>query len=104
MNDPLGLDPETTRQLGYQTVDMLVDRLSAVAERPVIRRADIENPSWLGRRPADVSEMRGLPLFRDLTERELDLIAHSAYEDDAEPMVRQWDPSGEFYVLLDGTA
>src|SRR5215203_4513525 len=40
MNDPLGLDPETMRRLGYQTVDMLVDRLSAVAEGPVIRRAD----------------------------------------------------------------
>ena len=39
MNDPLGLDPETMRRLGYQTVDMLVDRLSAVAEGPVIRRA-----------------------------------------------------------------
>jgi CRP-like cAMP-binding protein len=37
----------------------------------------------------------------------LDLIAHSAYEDTAEPgqpIVRQWDPSREFYVILDGTA
>jgi len=28
MNDPLGLDPETMRRLGYRTVDMLVDRRS----------------------------------------------------------------------------
>ena len=38
MDDPLGLDPETMRRLGYRTVDMLVDRLSAVAEVPVFRR------------------------------------------------------------------
>ena len=39
-DDPLGLDPETMRRLGYQTGDMLVDRLSAVADGPVMRRAD----------------------------------------------------------------
>ena len=38
MDAPLGLDPETMRRLGYRTVDMLVDRLSAVAEVPVFRR------------------------------------------------------------------
>ena len=37
-DDPLGIDPETMRRLGYRTVDMMVDRLSAVAEGPVIRR------------------------------------------------------------------
>jgi aromatic-L-amino-acid/L-tryptophan decarboxylase len=71
------------------------------------RHPDVRQPSWLGRRPADVGGLRGLPLFRDLTQRELDLIAHSAYEDAAkpgQPIVRQWDPSREFYVILDGTA
>ena len=71
------------------------------------RHPDVRQPSWLGRRPADVGGLRNLPLFRDLTPRELDLIAHSAYEDAAEPgqpIVRQWDPSREFYVILDGTA
>jgi aromatic-L-amino-acid/L-tryptophan decarboxylase len=71
------------------------------------RHPDVRQPSWLGRRQADVSELRGLPLFRDLTGSELDLIAHSAYEDAAtagEPIVRQWDPSREFYVILEGTA
>jgi aromatic-L-amino-acid/L-tryptophan decarboxylase len=70
------------------------------------RHPDVRQPSWLGRRPADLSELRGLPLFRDLTDPELDLIAHSAYEDLAEagePIVRQWDPSREFYVVLEGT-
>ncbi len=71
------------------------------------RHPDVRQPSWLGRRPADVAGLRNLPLFRDLTKQELDLIAHSAYEDVAEPgqpIVRQWDPSREFYVILDGTA
>ena len=71
------------------------------------RHPDVRQPSWLGRRPADVAGLRNLPLFRDLTQQELDLIAHSAYEDAAEsgqPIVRQWDPSREFYVILDGTA
>jgi aromatic-L-amino-acid/L-tryptophan decarboxylase len=71
------------------------------------RHPDVRQPSWLGRRPADVAGLRNLPLFRDLTQQQLDLIAHSAYEDTAEPgqhIVRQWDPSREFYVILEGTA
>ena len=71
------------------------------------RHPDVRQPSWLGRRPPDASELRGLSLFGDLTEPELDLIAHSAYEDAAvagDFLVRQWDPSREFYVLLEGTA
>ena len=71
------------------------------------RHPDVRQPSWLGRRQADVAGLRNLPLFRDLTQQELDLISHSAYEDTAkpgQPIVRQWDPSREFYVILDGTA
>ena len=44
------------------------------------RHPDVRQPSWLGRRPADVAGLRNLPLFRDLMPQELDLIAHSAYE------------------------
>ena len=36
-NDPLALDPETMRELGYRTVDLLVERLQR--EEPPIRRA-----------------------------------------------------------------
>ena len=71
------------------------------------RHPDVRQPSWLGRRQADVAGLRNLPLFQDLTQQELDLISHSAYEDTAkpgQPIVRQWDPSREFYVILDGTA
>src|SRR5579862_4160266 len=38
--DPLGLDPSTMRELGYRTVDMLVDWL--VTETPPLRRASPE--------------------------------------------------------------
>ncbi|CAN5694904.1 hypothetical protein BH18ACT11_BH18ACT11_16900 [soil metagenome] len=71
------------------------------------RHPDVRQPSWLGRRPVDVRELRDLPLFGGLTEGELDLIAHSAYEGTAavgEPVVRQWDTSREFYIVLEGTA
>jgi hypothetical protein len=32
--NPLGLDPETMRRLGYRTVDMLIDTLSAHKSSP----------------------------------------------------------------------
>jgi hypothetical protein len=31
--DPLGIDPETMRRLGYQTVDLLVDRMAGLSTR-----------------------------------------------------------------------
>ena len=44
---PLGLDPETMRRLGYQTVDLLVDRWVGLREQPVLRRG---TPTELARR------------------------------------------------------
>jgi glutamate/tyrosine decarboxylase-like PLP-dependent enzyme len=37
--DPLGLEPETMRALGYRTVDMLVAQLAAVRDGPALQRA-----------------------------------------------------------------
>jgi glutamate/tyrosine decarboxylase-like PLP-dependent enzyme len=37
--DPLGLEPETMRALGYRTVDMLVAQLAAVGDGPALQRA-----------------------------------------------------------------
>ena len=48
-----------------------------------------------------------VPLFASLTDAELRLITHSAYEATAaagELIVRRWDPSREFCVILEGTA
>jgi glutamate/tyrosine decarboxylase-like PLP-dependent enzyme len=50
--NPLALDPETMRELGYRTVDMLVEQLKAVPGGPALRRAT----------PAEMSErVPGLP-------------------------------------------
>ena len=35
--DPLWLEPETMRRLGYRTVDMLVERLADPAAQPPMR-------------------------------------------------------------------
>jgi aromatic-L-amino-acid/L-tryptophan decarboxylase len=40
--NPLGLDAETMRELGYRTVDMLVSQLEAVPDGPALRRASPE--------------------------------------------------------------
>lgn len=45
--DPLEVDPETMRQLGYRTVDLLVDRLAGLRDQPVLRRG---TPAELARR------------------------------------------------------
>jgi aromatic-L-amino-acid decarboxylase len=71
------------------------------------RHPDVHDQPWLGRRPVGAAELRTLPLFASLTDAELRLVAHSAYEDTAaagEMIVRRWDPSREFYVILEGTA
>jgi hypothetical protein len=71
------------------------------------RHPDVYHQHWLERRPVETSELRGIPLFESLGDAELGLIAHSAYEDAAEAgeaIVRQWDPTREFYVVLEGTA
>jgi aromatic-L-amino-acid decarboxylase len=84
--------------------------LAGVAEPEIAaydRHPDVHDQPWLRRRPVDAAELRTLPLFASLTDAELRLIAHSAYEDTAAAggaIVRQWDPSREFYVILEGTA
>ena len=64
-DDPLGLDPETMRRLGYRTVDLLVDRLSD-PEIPPLRRATpdemaarLGGPAAGGARGRSTSSSRG---------------------------------------------
>jgi glutamate/tyrosine decarboxylase-like PLP-dependent enzyme len=43
--DPLALDPDTMREMGYRVIDMLVQRIGTLASEPVLRmatRADME--------------------------------------------------------------
>ena len=45
--DPLEVDPETMRRLGYRTVDLLVDRLAGLRDIPVLRHG---SPAEMARR------------------------------------------------------
>jgi aromatic-L-amino-acid decarboxylase len=63
--DPLGLDPETMRRLGYQTVDLLVDRLARLGDEPVVRRG---TPAELARRLSGPPPA-GPERFEDLLEQ-----------------------------------
>ena len=38
-HDPLAVDPETMRRLGYEAVDWLVERATGLPDEPVIRTA-----------------------------------------------------------------
>ena len=55
-DDPLGLDPETMRQLGYRAVDMLVERLSDPSIPPLRRASPDEMAARLGGPPPDEPE------------------------------------------------
>ena len=48
--DPLALDRETMRRMGYEVVDLLVERLTRLADEPVIRMATREAPVRKGTR------------------------------------------------------
>ena len=41
-DDPLALDAEQVRQMGYRVVDLLVDRIARLADGPVLQTATRE--------------------------------------------------------------
>jgi len=55
-SDPLEVDPETMRLLGYQTVDWLVDRAQGRRDEPVLRQA---SPADMARRVPDAAPAAG---------------------------------------------
>jgi aromatic-L-amino-acid/L-tryptophan decarboxylase len=55
-DDPLALDPETMRRLGYRAVDMLVERLNDPSIPPLRRSAPDEMAARLGGPPPDGPE------------------------------------------------
>jgi CRP-like cAMP-binding protein len=74
--------------------------------KPNDRHPDVVQP-WLERQTVDVSTLHALPLFQGLSSTELQLIVHSAYRDQVaadDTIVRQWEVSSEFYLIMDGTA
>src|SRR5689334_21153639 len=50
--DPLALDADTMRQLGYQTVDQLVEWLVTAEDQPALRRATRREMEQRLREPA----------------------------------------------------
>ncbi len=68
--DPLGLDPETMRELGYRTVDLLVDWLHD-DEAPPLRRA---RPSELQARLSGPLPAEGTPFEEILAALEHDVL------------------------------
>jgi aromatic-L-amino-acid/L-tryptophan decarboxylase len=62
---------------------------------------------WLGRPDLDAERLRRVPLFASLSSDELEMVAGAGREraaTDGESIIRQWDSSRDFFVLLEGTA
>ena len=57
--DPLAIDPETMRELGYQVVDWLVDRAAGRADEPVLQLA---SPAEMRARVPAAAPASGTPL------------------------------------------
>ena len=76
--DPLGLDPETMRRLGYRTIDLLVEGLAGVRGKPIIRTASPEE--MRGRLHGPAPDRPGA--FDDLLSR---------ITDDVLPFAARWD-------------
>ncbi|MFN2545018.1 MAG: aminotransferase class V-fold PLP-dependent enzyme [Actinomycetota bacterium] len=69
------------------------------------RRTCDVGEGWLGAVEGRRDALRSLPIFGDLPMEEIDQLALSGKEREAaagDPVVRQWDASREFYVVLDG--
>jgi len=71
------------------------------------RHPTVEEHMWLSRERAPVARLRAIPLFADLSDEELARVREAAWEATmatGDVIVRQWEPSREFYVILEGTA
>lgn len=74
-DDPLALDRETMRRMGYRVVDLLADRIAGLADAPVLRTATRQE---MDARLMEPPPARGLP-FDDLVERlDRDVLSFTA--------------------------
>ena len=88
--DPLRLDPETMRRLGYRAVDMLVDRLTDESIPPLRRATPDEMEARLGGPPPDEPQDWDEILRR--------------FDEDVLPFMSRGDHPGFFaYVPFSGT-
>lgn len=90
-DDPLNLDPETMRRLGYLTVDRLVEEIRRLPERPVLRTA---SPDEMRRRLSEPPPTAPETMERILERLQEDVLAFTA----------RWDHPRHFaYVPGSGT-
>jgi glutamate/tyrosine decarboxylase-like PLP-dependent enzyme len=76
--DPLALEPEAMRELGYRVVDLVVDRLARLGERPAVQgasRAEME------RRLRQPSPERGEDFEQILAQLEQDVLPFASASD-----------------------
>ena len=74
--DPLQLDPEQMRRMGYQVVDMLVDRIAALADGPVLQTATREEMEARLAEPAPMLGRDFAGLLARLDEDVLPFVGH----------------------------
>ena len=74
--DPLALDRETMRRMGYQAVDMLVERIDGLAAEPVLRTATREDMEARLGEPAPENGTDFATLLRRLDQDVLPYGAH----------------------------
>ncbi len=76
--DPLAIDPETMRELGYRVVDLVVGRLASLGEQPAVRgasRAEME------RRLRQAAPSRGEAFDQILGQLERDVLPFASSSD-----------------------
>jgi glutamate/tyrosine decarboxylase-like PLP-dependent enzyme len=76
--DPLALDPERMRRMGYQVVDMLVDRIAGLADGPVLQTATREE---MEARLGEPAPMLGRDFTGLLTRLEQDVLPYVGHFD-----------------------
>lgn len=75
-DDPLGLEPETMRRLGYRTVDMLVARLADPAGQPPLRVASPDEMQARLSGPAPPEGEDFEAILDDLEQHVLPFVSH----------------------------
>ena len=107
------LNPSTRAEDVDWVLDWLetapVSREAAVAAHaPVVdrRNPDVRD-GWLGEPDVDPDLLRAQPIFVSLDDAALDDVARNAWERSVPAggsILERWEPSREFYVLVEGTA
>jgi glutamate/tyrosine decarboxylase-like PLP-dependent enzyme len=76
--DPLAVDPDTMRELGYRVVDLVVDRLAGLGEQPAVRSA---SRAEMERRLREAAPERGQDFDQLLARLEQDVLPYASSSD-----------------------